>query len=109
MIIYTDTLDQVTPEKLQGFFGGWPNPPAPRMHYALLKSSDEVVLAVDEDTGDVVGFITAITRTQLTPYVPLMEVLPAYQKHEIARSLAQRLLGKVGRLHAMDLMCDPER
>jgi hypothetical protein len=32
MIVYTGSIDDVTPDDLRGFFAGWPNPPSPATH-----------------------------------------------------------------------------
>ena len=56
MIQHTDSLEGIVAGNLRGFFAGWPDPPSPETHLKLLANSDHIVLAVDDDTGDVVGF-----------------------------------------------------
>ena len=108
MIVYTDSLDGITAEKLHGFFAGWPHPPAPETHLTVLSRSSAVVLAVDDSTGQVVGFITAISDGVLAASIPLLEVLPAYRGQGIGSELVRRMLDKLRRLYAIDLMCDAE-
>ena len=108
VIAYVDSVENVATENLQGFFVGWPNPPSAETHLKLLASSDRIVLAVDDGTGKVVGFITAISDGILSAYIPLLEVLPAYQKRGIGQELVQRMLGKLKGLYMVDLFCDPE-
>jgi ribosomal protein S18 acetylase RimI-like enzyme len=108
MTVYLDSADDVTPHQLQGFFVGWPNPPSPETHLKLLHNSDHVVLALDEQSGRVVGFITAISDGVLAAFIPLLEVLPAYQDQGIGGELIQRMLGQLSDLYAIDLLCDPE-
>jgi ribosomal protein S18 acetylase RimI-like enzyme len=108
MIAYADSVGNITAENLQGFFVGWPNPPSPETHLKLLANSDQVVLAVDDETGNVVGFITAISDGVLSAYIPLLEVLPTYQKRGIGQELVRRMLEKLSRLYMVDLLCDPE-
>jgi ribosomal protein S18 acetylase RimI-like enzyme len=108
MVRFTDSLDTLTPDQLEGFFVDWPNPPSPATHLELLKNSDEVILAVAESTGAVVGFITAITDQVLTAYIPLLEVLPAYQHHGIGKQLVEKMLHKLRHLYMVDLLCDPD-
>ena len=86
MISYTDSIEGVTAKMLRGFFAGWPNPPSPGMHLKLLTNSYKVVLAIDDKTDNVVGFITAISDGVLSAYIPLLEVLPAYQGQGIHRT-----------------------
>lgn len=67
-----------------------------------------MVLAVDEESGTVVGFVTAITDGMLSAFVPLLEVLPAYRGRGIGSELVQRMLGKLSAFYSIDLACDEE-
>jgi ribosomal protein S18 acetylase RimI-like enzyme len=107
MITYTYSLENIAADQLQGFFVGWPNPPTPETHLRLLRGSDAVVLAVDDQTGQVVGFITAISDGVLAAYIPLLEVLPAYQGQGIGTELARRMLGHLRQFYMVDVICDP--
>ncbi len=108
MIAYADSTDGISLDNLRGFFVGWPNPPAPETHLRILNGSDAVVLARDDATGAVVGFITAISDGVSCAYIPHLEVLPDYQGRGIGSELARRMLEKVSRLYMIDLLCDPE-
>src|SRR4030095_10701348 len=92
MIIYTDSLADVTSEHLQGgFFVGWPSPPSPTTHYRILANSAAIVLARIAD-GTVVGFITAVSDHVSCAYIPHLEVLPAYQGQGIGSELVRQML-----------------
>ena len=108
MISYTETLMGIEAAHLRAFFVGWPNPPSPETHLRLLQNSDHIVLAVDEGTGNTVGFITAISDGVLSAYIPLLEVLPPFQGKGIGRELLRRLLEKLEGLYMVDVICDPE-
>jgi ribosomal protein S18 acetylase RimI-like enzyme len=108
MITYNDRPNEISADQLQGFFVNWPNPPSPARHRELLVSSDEVVLAIDDATSQVVGFINAITDHVLSAYIPLLEVLPAYQGQGIGTELLRRMLAKLEHLYMVDLLCDPD-
>jgi GNAT superfamily N-acetyltransferase len=107
-IRYTDELTGVESQHLHGFFVGWPQPMSPQDHLRLLAGSDCVVLAIDMDTERVVGFITALTDGVLTGFIPLLEVLPAYQGQGIGRAMMNRMLDRLRDLPNIDLMCDPD-
>lgn len=108
MIEYLNSTEAITPAQLDGFFVGWPNPPTPETHLRLLRNSDAVVLAVDTATGQVVGFITAITDGVLAAYIPFLEVLPAYQHRGIGQTLVRQMLERLQDLYMIDLLCDAD-
>jgi ribosomal protein S18 acetylase RimI-like enzyme len=107
-IIYTDSLNGVRPDHLSGFFVGWPNPPAPETHLRLLHGSDYVWLARQAETGQVIGFINALSDGVLSASIPLLEVLPGSQGQGVGSELVRRMLASLSHLYAVDLMCDAE-
>lgn len=102
----TTSLDGMTPEQLHGFFVDWPNPPAPETFLRLLRGSYRVVLAVHD--GQVVGFVQAVSDGVLTAYIPLLEVLPAWQGRGVGRALMTRMGDELRHLYAVDLGCDDD-
>jgi ribosomal protein S18 acetylase RimI-like enzyme len=104
MIVYTDSVEGVTPDKLKGFFHGWMNPPSPEAHLNLLRHSEHVVLAVDDASGRVVGFITAITDHVLTAYIPYVEVVLQYRNRGIGRELTRRMLDRLQGYYLVSLV-----
>ena len=108
MISYRYSSADIEPEQLQGFFVGWPAPPSPKTHLRLLQQSDEIVLAMDEATSCVVGFCTASTDKVLSAYIPLLEVLPNWQRQGIGSELVKRMLGRLHGLYMIDVTCDPQ-
>jgi len=107
MIVYTTKLDDVTPDRLTGFFVGWRHPQTPKRHLEILKSSDRIVLAIDDDTDRVVGFINALTDGLQAAFIPLLEVLPEYQRRGIGKELVSRMLAVLKPVPCIDLACDP--
>lgn len=108
MIRYTDSTTSISVGQLSGFFVGWADPPSPREHLALLRNSDYVVLAMDDTSEVVVGFVTAVSDRVLAAYIPLLEVLPAYQGRGIGTELMRRMLTKLDGYYMVDLICDPD-
>lgn len=74
----------------------------------MLEQSYAVELAIDEETGNVVGFIQAISDGVLSAYIPLLEVLPEYQGKGIGTDLIKRMFNRLGDLYMIDLLCDNE-
>jgi ribosomal protein S18 acetylase RimI-like enzyme len=105
-LIYINSLENICPEMLQGFFVGWPTHPNPETHFKMLHNSYKVILAVDEDKNKVIGFISAISDGVLSAYIPLLEVLPEYQNLGIGKELVHRMLKELEEIYMVDLMCD---
>jgi ribosomal protein S18 acetylase RimI-like enzyme len=108
MISYIDTIEGIAAEHLHGFFVGWPNPPAPATHLRILAGSYAVLLARDDTSGAVVGFITAISDGVSCAYIPHLEVLPAYQGHGIGSELVCRMHDRLRQIYMIDLICDTD-
>ena len=107
-IEYTTSLDGVEPAHLCGFFEGWPSPPEPERHLELLNGSYRVVLARENGSAQVVGFVNALSDGVLYAFVPLLEVLPPYRGRGIGSELVRRIFQELEDFYAVDLMCDPE-
>jgi len=106
-IIYTTTLDDITADMLDGgFFVDWPNPPSPITHLRILKNSYISWLSIDYHADKVIGFINAVSDGVMSAYIPLLEVLPAYQGMGIGRKLTTRMLKSLGHLYMVDVLCD---
>src|SRR6476469_8038377 len=95
LMIYKNGLNEISSDMLKGFFVDWPNHPSPQTHLKLLKNSSKVVIALDETTNQVVGFITAISDGVLSAYIPFLEVLPEYKNKGIGKELVSRILKKL--------------
>ena len=105
---YLTSAAGITAGQLAGFFQGWPNPPSSETHLRLLEQSDHVVLAMEDATHQVVGFVTAVSDGVLSAYIPLLEVLPAYRSAGVGSELMRRMLDQLNDLYMVDLLCDPE-
>ena len=108
MIAYTESLAGIEARHLQGFFVGWTRPLSPAAHLRVLRGSDAIVLAIEAESGRVVGFVTALTDGELSAYISLLEVLPEHQGQGIGTELMRRMLARLEILPNVDLMCDPE-
>ena len=107
-IEYTDSPDGITPRMLHGFFVGWRSPRTAEEHLEILAGSDHVLLAIDTESRRVIGFATALTDGVQAAFIPLLEVLPEYQRDGIGTELMRRLLEKLRPIPCVDLTCDPQ-
>ena len=108
MISYRHSDEGISSAQLSGFFVGWPNPPTPETHLQILRGSTHVVLAIDSNSGNVVGFVTEKSDGVLCAYVSLLEVLPDYHDRGIGQQLTRRLLDKIRDHYVIDIVCDQE-
>jgi ribosomal protein S18 acetylase RimI-like enzyme len=107
-IEYATDLSGVEPEHLHGFFERWPSPPSPERHLELLRGSYRVVLAREQGSPQIVGFVNALSDGVLYTFVPLLEVLPTHRGRGIGTELARRMIAELDSFYATDLMCDAE-
>ncbi|WP_456278850.1 GNAT family N-acetyltransferase [Bacillus sp. AK128] len=107
-MIYKTSIEDITPDMLIGFFVDWPNPPSPETHLRLLQNSWKIVVALDGETGKVVGFITSISDGILSAYIPLLEVLPEYKNKGIGKELVKLMLNELNEIYMIDLCCDDD-
>ncbi len=103
-VIYTDNIESLTADQLEGFFDDWPTHPDEEAHIRILAGSYKVWLAMDD--LQCVGRINAISDGVFYAYIPLLEVLPAYRGKGIGRELVERMLKSLSNMYAIDLQCD---
>lgn len=102
--IYSSNLKNL--EIGEGFFKDWPNPPNQEKHKRILEKSYKSLIAVDEKSNKIIGFINAVSDGILSAYIPLLEVLPEYQKQSIGSELVRRMLEELNDFYMVDLCCD---
>lgn len=107
-VIFTDSLEGIAAEGLRGFFVGWPQPPAPEARLRILRAADRVLLALEPNERCVIGFITAICDGVFAAYIPLLEVLPAYQGRGIGTRLVRGMVERLADHYMIDAICDPD-
>ncbi|MER1957197.1 MAG: GNAT family N-acetyltransferase [Solibacillus sp.] len=105
---FQTNIDNITETMLNGFFVDWPNPPNPETHLTLLQNSAHIVLAIDDEKNQVVGFITAISDGVLSAYIPLLEVLPTFKNQGIGKQLVEQMLAQLQDIYMIDLCCDDD-
>jgi len=109
-IRYTNNITAITADMLDGgFFAGWPSHPDVNTHLRLLQNSYLAYVAIDAVAGKVVGFINAISDGVLSAYIPLLEVLPAFQGRGIGAELVKHTLADLSHLYMVDIACDEDK
>jgi ribosomal protein S18 acetylase RimI-like enzyme len=108
VIKYFDNTDNISYKQLSGFFVGWKSPLTAEQHYKLLCDSTHFIVAVDDETDQVVGFVTALCDGVNSSFIPLLEVLPSYQGKGIGTKLMEEILLRLNDIPNVDLTCDIE-
>ena len=107
-IKYIDHINEITIGQLHGFFVGWKLPITSECHYEILRGSTHFIVALDENEDKAIGFITALSDSVLSAFIPLLEVLPQYKNRGIGSELLRRMLEKLDNISNIDLTCDPD-
>ncbi len=108
MIEYRSDITTLAPEQIQGFFVGWQHPFPPETHLRMLAGSDLAQVALDTDTGRVIGFVAALTDDVQGAFITLLEVLPAYQGQGVGKALLTQMLDRLSHIQTIELMCDAD-
>ena len=108
MIEYRSDITTLAPEQIQGFFVGWQHPFPPETHLRMLAGSDLAQVAIDADTGRVIGFVAALTDDVQGAFITLLEVLPAYQGQGVGKALMTQMLDRLSHIQTIELMCDAD-
>jgi ribosomal protein S18 acetylase RimI-like enzyme len=104
VVTYAVGTEHLTEDMLAGFFVGWPHPPTPAGHLAILRGSSHVITATQGDA--VVGFVNALSDGLMAAFIPLLEVRPEYQGQGIGSELVRRMLGVLAPVYSVDVVCD---
>ena len=108
MIIYKDNNTDISNFNIEGFFVGWKKPLSEEQHRKLLEGSSFFIVAINDETNQIVGFITALSDGVNSAFIPLLEVLPEYQGKGIGTKLMEEILVKLDKITNIDLTCDIE-
>lgn len=109
MIKYKDSCEDIETSMLSGFFEGWSDPPSPETHLEILRNSDYIIVAIDDEKKKVVGFIAAHSDHVLSAYISLLEVIPACRRMGIGSELMGQMREKLQSFYMVDLVCNEEK
>jgi ribosomal protein S18 acetylase RimI-like enzyme len=70
--------------------------------------STKIISVYDDETNQVVGFVTALSDGVNSSFIPLLEVLPSYQDRGIGTKLMEEILLRLNDISNVDLTCDVE-
>lgn len=101
-IRYERSVSGIAPSQLQRLHADWPNPPSTKTFFASLSAMNAVVLALNADSGDVVGYVCGMTDSILILYIWDLEVLPEVQNRDVESQLLHRLLEKHGEIYQVN-------
>jgi len=106
MINYQKDLFNISESQLEGFFVGWSSPLSTAQHFKILENSQYLVLALDTNTHQVIGFINALSDDINFAFIPMLEVLPNYRNKGIGSQMMTIMLEQLTPINCVDLTCD---
>jgi ribosomal protein S18 acetylase RimI-like enzyme len=107
MIAYSQSLDAVTDADLTDFLAHWDFTPPSGTLLAMLKGSTYVILARDESSSILCGYITALSDDVVCSYISAIEVRPAYRHQGIGTALLTQMTNQL-QTYGTYLSCAPE-
>ena len=105
-IVYSTDKNDLTSLKIENFFAGWPHKPSEEILRKSIVNADYVVLAIDKNKKRLVGYITALSDTVLSAYIPFLEVEKEYQGQGLGSTLVKKMLEQLSDLYMIDVVCD---
>jgi len=105
-IRFSNDCSTLSLSQLSGFFQEWPSPPPAETLLRILQRSSYSVIATEDSTFQVVGYIVALSDGMISAFVPMLEVLPPYRHQGIGSALVRRMMNNLKSLPVIDLVCN---
>jgi ribosomal protein S18 acetylase RimI-like enzyme len=107
MITYIENIDEITPKRLEGLLAHWDFVPPQDTLLQVLRGSSHILIALDSDTRNVLGYITALSDGVSCGYISHLEVRAAHRNKGIGSELVRRMLAKLQSHYGIYLGCAP--
>lgn len=107
MITYLENIEEITPKQLEGFLAHWDFVPPQDTLLRLLRGSSHILIALDSERREVLGYIAALSDGVSSGYISHLEVRLAHRNHGIGTELTRRMLLKLQSLYGIYLGCAP--
>ena len=106
MITYSQSFEAVTDAELTGFLAHWDFTPLSGTLLAMLHGSTHVILARDESSSTLCGYVTAISDDVVCSYISAIEVRLAYRHQGIGSALLTQMTSQL-QTYGTYLSCAP--
>ena len=107
MINYIDNIEGITPKQLEGFLAHWDFVPPQDTLLQVLHGSSHILIALDSETRNVLGYITALSDGVACSYISFLEVRATQRNKGIGTQLVRRMVAKLQSLYGIYLGCAP--
>ena len=105
-ITYSESLDPLLADDLEGFLEHWDFVPPAGTLLRMLKGSSVVVLARDSHTSKVCGYVSALTDQVVCGYISAIEVRREYRRQGVGTELLHRMTERLN-VYGIYLACAP--
>src|SRR5258708_2206567 len=106
LITYSESLAGVAAVDLEGFLAHWDFIPPRGTLLRMLKGSTVVILAHDNQSSVVCGYVAALSDQVVCGYISAIEVRPEYRKQGIGTALLNRITARLS-VYGTYLSCAP--
>jgi ribosomal protein S18 acetylase RimI-like enzyme len=103
---YTDSIESVEASDLEGFLSHWDFTPPAGTLLRMLQGSSMVILAREETSSILCGYVAALTDQVVCGYISAIEVRPEYRKQGIGTALLDRMTERLC-VYGTYLSCAP--
>jgi ribosomal protein S18 acetylase RimI-like enzyme len=106
VITYSDTLDGLNAQDLEGFLAHWDFKPPEGTLLTMLKHSTVAILARDSTSSRVCGYVTALSDGVICGYISALEVRPEFRNRGIGSALLSQMTERLN-VVGVYLSCAP--
>jgi GNAT superfamily N-acetyltransferase len=107
MVIYVENIEGITASQLDGFLAHWDFVPPPDTLLQILRGSSHILIALDSERREFLGYVTALSDGVACGYISFLEVRLTHRKKGIGTELMRRMLSKLQNLYGVYLGCAP--
>lgn len=105
-IAYSSSIENLGDSDLNGFLAHWDFEPPRGTLFDILRGSSEVILARDDISSVICGYVAALSDRVACAYISALEVRPEYQRRGIGTTLLNQMVDRLD-VFSIYLSCAP--
>jgi GNAT superfamily N-acetyltransferase len=105
-IAYSSSIEHLSDSDLSGFLAHWDFEPPGGTLFDILRGSSEFILARDDASSVICGYVAALSDRVACAYISALEVQPEYQRRGIGTALLNQMVDRLD-VFGIYLSCAP--